>query len=276
MEWAVGAFCAFALTGLYQGLKFKHYQIASPKISRTRRVRFMLLADLHGKQWGKGQRLLLDNIQKLHPDAVLLAGDITEAGGAIELVIELIRGLVPVAPVFFTAGNHDLLTFDCDAFTRALESEGVFSLRDKTIPLSIQGETILLSGIDDPFQAFITGQEDAGADYEKRLRGITLPEEAIYRVLIAHRPEYAQLYAQSGFDLALCGHTHGGQIRLPPPLNGLYSSGQGLFPMYSAGEYQINGMRMIVSRGLHQTLTRPRFFNRPEAVVIDIFKEGTS
>jgi predicted MPP superfamily phosphohydrolase len=90
-----------------------------------------------------------------------------------------------------------------------------------------------------------------------------------YKILICHRPEIVKYYTEYGFDLVLSGHTHGGQVRLPPLINGLYAPGQGLFPKYSGGVYKIEDLSLVVSRGL--TTRRPllpRIFNPPELVVI--------
>lgn len=70
-------------------------------------------------------------------------------------------------------------------------------------------------------------------------------------------------------------HAHGGQWRIPGVLNGLYAPNQGLFPKYGGGRYDFDGQTMIVSRGLARESTRaPRFFNRPELVVIEV-EQGT-
>ena len=75
-----------------------------------------------------------------------------------------------------------------------------------------------------------------------------------------------------GFDLVLAGHAHGGQWRLPKLLNGLFAPDQGLFPQYAGGMYSLPaGGAMLVGRGLSRETTRvPRFYNRPEVVVVDI------
>jgi hypothetical protein len=102
-------------------------------------------------------------------------------------------------------------------------------------------------------------------------------------VLIAHRPErYSEYFA---FDLALAGHAHGGQWRLPVLLaQGVYAPHQGLFPQFTSGRFEFepeSTMTMIVSRGLalHTPfdlgwLRIPRIFNQPELVVIDLIPES--
>ena len=87
---------------------------------------------------------------------------------------------------------------------------------------------------------------------------------------LTHRPERVESYR--GFDLILAGHAHGGQWRLPGVVNGLFAPDQGWFPAYAGGEYRLaDGSVMIVGRGLSKESTRvPRFFDRPEVVVVDL------
>ncbi len=69
----------------------------------------------------------------------------------------------------------------------------------------------------------------------------------------------------------LCGHAHGGQWRLPPFLNGVYSPDEGWLPKYAGGKYDFPNGQMIVSRGLARESTRiPMIFNRPELVIVDV------
>ncbi len=99
----------------------------------------------------------------------------------------------------------------------------------------------------------------------------TQPRNGNYTILLSHRPEPFRFYACYGFDLALCGHAHGGQWRIPGLLNGLYAPHQGLFPKYAGGRYLKGGTTMIVSRGLARENTRvPRFYDPPELVIVDL------
>jgi excinuclease ABC subunit A len=71
------------------------------------------------------------------------------------------------------------------------------------------------------------------------------------------------------FDLILSGHTHGGQVRIPKVLNGLYAPNQGFFPKIVGGEYKFRTLRLIVGRGLSKKVW-PRVFNPPEIVTVDL------
>lgn len=93
-----------------------------------------------------------------------------------------------------------------------------------------------------------------------------------FTVLLAHRPERIDKYAATGdFDLVVSGHAHGGQVRIPGLINGLFAPNQGFFPKYAGGQYEVDGTTLVVSRGLARESTRiPRVFNRPELVLVEI------
>lgn len=88
-----------------------------------------------------------------------------------------------------------------------------------------------------------------------------------YKILLSHRPEFAEIYKSLPYDYILSGHTHGGQAAIPFILNGLYAPNQGFFPKYAGGSYKISeNQYMIVSRGISFNKRLLRLFNRPELV----------
>lgn len=93
-------------------------------------------------------------------------------------------------------------------------------------------------------------------------------DSADFTVLLAHRPELLAKYAQFPLDLVVSGHAHGGQVRIPGVLNGLYAPNQGWFPKLAGGAYAQGGTTLIVSRGLAVRTRLPRIFNRPEVVLV--------
>lgn len=84
-----------------------------------------------------------------------------------------------------------------------------------------------------------------------------------YHILLSHHPEYYPLIPDD-VDLCLCGHAHGGQIRLFN--HGLFAPGQGWLPKYTKGVYDV---RMVVSAGLSNTAGVPRLFNPTEIVYVE-------
>ena len=91
-----------------------------------------------------------------------------------------------------------------------------------------------------------------------------------YRILLAHRPELIDWYARYGFDLVLSGHTHGGQVRIPLLLNGLYAPPQGWFARYTGRLYRVGDTALIISRGCSYYPQIPRIFNPPEICLINV------
>ncbi len=91
------------------------------------------------------------------------------------------------------------------------------------------------------------------------------------KLLLTHSPDIAPEAAEAGFDLYLCGHTHGGQIRLPL-IGALLSSSQ-LGKRFVMGRYQVKGMTLYTSRGLGMEglgAPRARFLCPPEIILWEI------
>lgn len=91
-------------------------------------------------------------------------------------------------------------------------------------------------------------------------------DKSKFNVLLAHRSELIDVYAAAGFDLALTGHAHGGQVRLFG--RGLYAPNQGWFPKYTSGVAVKGGLAEVISRGLWGSYVPFRVFDRPELVYI--------
>ena len=256
----------FAL-GLDPRLVVRRYTVKSDKL--TAPVRVLFLSDLHSCDHGREQRTLLELALVQEPDLILLGGDWVDddfGRRPPERAYQAARALAKYAPTFYVIGNHEIWSGYGDEIKEQLAVCGVKVLAGETIMLEINGQAIRLCGIDDP----MVGEEKWGIQLEaiKRAGG----DE--FSLLLSHRPERVEQY--SGFDLVLAGHAHGGQWRLPGLVNGLFAPDQGWFPAYAGGEYRLeDGGVMIVGRGLSKESTRvPRFFDRPEVVVVELAPEG--
>lgn len=257
---------------LYQGLDTGRYTLASPKLSPAVSLKLCLITDLHSVWWGEGQQLLLERIRAMAPDAILLGGDIFDDKryDSAPPVEALLRGIQGMAPCFYVTGSHDIWTWRMACYEGLLKDCGVTVLHGETVPLTLKGETIWVSGLDEPAAAVLAGRMDDIAFYRESLSAFHGLDRSRFNLLIAHRPEFIADYAHLGFDLTVSGHCHGGQVRLPFMLNGLFAPGQGWFPPYAAGQYQLGDTTLIVSRGLYFSYHLPRIFNRPEVVEITL------
>lgn len=79
-------------------------------------------------------------------------------------------------------------------------------------------------------------------------------------------------YSKENVDLILSGHAHGGQFRLPG-VGGVVAPDQGFFPEYTEGLHEENGVSMIISRGIGNSIVPVRIFNRPEIVCVELVSE---
>jgi predicted MPP superfamily phosphohydrolase len=82
------------------------------------------------------------------------------------------------------------------------------------------------------------------------------------RILLAHSPAIARELYRVSFDLVLAGHTHGGQVNLPP-FNGVWFHRDVVGP-YVAGFYDAHGSPLYVNRGIGMTKFPVRVQARPE------------
>ncbi|MBC8079970.1 MAG: metallophosphoesterase [Gorillibacterium sp.] len=230
------------------------------------------LSDLHGKGFGKGQKRLLAKVEKEAPDLIAFTGDLVDRGGMSERTrcLELMKGLVAFAPVYLITGNHDQTVGGFDSLEQDLTRLGVKVLRDKSTLLERGGSEVLLAGIDDPLFTPYADRSIQSVQVSMS-EAIEVPSQAVFKILLAHRPELFSTYADAQIDLILSGHAHGGQVRLPF-VGGLVAPGQGFFPHYTSGAYREDNSVMVVSRGLGNSILPQRLFNRPEIIAITLRK----
>lgn len=242
--------------------KFDSYKIDAP-------VKIAFISDLHGNWYGKGQKTLINAIDKQNPDLVLFGGDIFDDKISYKESEDTISVLSKKYKCYYVSGNHEYWSKDIKNIYNIIESYGVTILSGDVDTIEINGQTINICGLDDP-EDYVYMAE--GISIEEQIKAIDeMVNRDYYTVLLSHRPEYYDLYSEYGFDLVLSGHAHGGQWRIPLILNGLYAPNQGLFPEYAGGVYDYEGGSLVVSRGLdRQGVMVPRIFNRPEIVFIEI------
>lgn len=95
-----------------------------------------------------------------------------------------------------------------------------------------------------------------------------------YILMLSHRNDELPLWAHMGVQTVLCGHGHGGIVRLPG-IGAVFGTHMDLFPDYTAGLYEKDGTAMVVSRGLGGSRKLPlRIGNRPEVVTVVLRTEN--
>lgn len=254
---------ALALIALDERLILRTYTVASPKL--TAEVRLAVVTDFHSSDNADD---VVAMVASCAPDAVLLVGDLFDddtQNRPTERTLSLMRQLSAQYPCYYVSGNHEAWTGEMDALYQQTEEAGVTVLRMSSGVLTVRGQRIALCGVPDPYEMVFVGAPDTEEQLRQALENV---DSADFTVLLAHRPELLAKYAQFPFDLVVSGHAHGGQVRIPGVLNGLYAPNQGWFPKLAGGAYTQDGTTLIVSRGLAVRTRLPRIFNRPEVVLV--------
>lgn len=254
---------ALALIALDERLILRTYTVASPKL--TAEVRLAVVTDFHSSDNAEEVAAM---VASCAPDAVLLVGDLFDddtANRPTERTLSLMRQLSAQYPCYYVSGNHEAWTGEMDALYQQTEEAGVTVLRMSSGVLTVRGQRIALCGIPDPYEMVFSGAPDTEEQIRQAMENV---DSADFTVLLAHRPELLAKYAQFPLDLVVSGHAHGGQVRIPGVLNGLYAPNQGWFPKLAGGAYTQDGTTLIVSRGLAVRTRLPRIFNRPEVVLV--------
>lgn len=227
------------------------------------------VSDLHNAQMGENNEKLLGMLRSAEPDMIAITGDLIDSRNTdIEIALHFVREAMEIAPCYYVTGNHEARVDAYGELRAGMEAAGVIVLEDMKIEISLEGETVTLMGVNDPsFQTdYLVG--DAETVMNTKLTEL-LDDSMGFTVLLSHRPELFDTYAEHGIDLILSGHAHGGQFRLPF-IGGLVAPNQGFFPKYDAGLYTEGNTNMLVSRGIGNSLLPFRINNRPEVILIEL------
>ena len=218
------------------------------------------LSDFHGAELVTD---IVETVREQKPDIITLTGDFITDEGDLPAVEQLVSQLTDICEVYFISGNHDFASGRIAELSDILSSCGVKYLKNEYVTIQRGGESIVLAGVEDPNSWADLEPPDA---FLKRVRA-EHPDD--YIVLLGHRNYWMEKYPDLPVELILCGHAHGGIVRIPG-VGGLLSTDRTLFPDYEAGMYDNGNYTMIVSRGLGNSISVPRLMNRPEILSIEL------
>ena len=254
-------------------LELNTYTISSSKLPQGfGGYRIAHVSDLHNAEMGKDNEKLLTMLREANPDMIAFTGDVIDSRNTdIEVALQFIREAVKIAPCYYVTGNHEARVNEYGELKAGMEAAGVTVLEDAKFEISIDGETIMLIGVNDPsYQTdYLFG--DTKTVMNTKLEELHTEQDR-FTILLSHRPELFETYVDHDLDLVLSGHAHGGQFRLPF-IGGLVAPNQGLFPEYDAGIYAEGNTNMLVSRGVGNSILPFRINNRPEVILIELQAE---
>ena len=260
---ALAAGVLLALTAFVQAHRapvVNDYEIKLANLPRDEDgLRIAAISDLHVGRVLDGPWLAarIEQIQALHPDLVVIVGDLFEGDEEWEdreKLIPLFKSIAAQYGVYAVTGNHDPHRSG-DRLASFLQSAGVKLLHNEWVQLT---PGLALGGVDDG------GHSDTLNSAERRVRQ-TLAAKPMTgaTIFLYHRPQLVNLVASAGVGLMLSGHTHSGQIW---PFSYVV---QLINPLLE-GKYVIDGMPLIISRGAGTWGPRMRLWQRGEIVVITL------
>ena len=268
-------------------LKTEYYRIYSGKIKK--KCRFVFLSDLHEKEFGEENALLLQRIQELKPDFILIGGDFpishssedTDIRDEAEKGISLLDSLKRKYKVYYSFGNHEekLLSKKeergrVSAFKKALE--GVVLVDGRGIFLSeglfLAGFPLDISYYQPLFFKEKKPLEDAVKEkWRKAFSGEKRADSSAFRIVLLHSPFYKEEALSFGEDLLLCGHFHGGAIGIP--FFALMTPQYRFFVREPRGLFRKGKQYYFISRGLGTHTINLRLNNFPELSCFDLCPE---
>lgn len=240
--------------------------------------RIVFLSDLHNQVYGSGNDILLEKIREQRPGLILIGGDmlIGKKNASPRAALELIRRLPEIAPVYYALGNHEQrMKSDVEKYgdvmyyyKKELTAAGVHFLENESADVSLPGKELRITGLALPLVSYEKMKHASVTErYVEKLAGPA--DRTRYQILLAHNPAYVSAYRDWGADLVLCGHLHGGVLRIPG-WRGVVTPQASLFPRYSGEMTVEEGTAVVVSKGLGTHTVNLRVFNPAEVVVIHI------
>ena len=260
--------CIISLIAGAKWIRIRNYYVASDKLNNTSTItRIVFITDLHEKSFGYKNQKLIEKIDQLDPDAIFIGGDTVDSyskvGGDY---IPLFEELPKLTKTFLVLGNHEYSAKRDMEIIGYAQSFGIRVLEDEFEPFTCNSDTINVIGMTDYFSENVVTKTLA-----ERFDAVPVPYYAQrFNILLCHRPCEREEMSKRGIDLMVCGHTHGGQMRIPF-VGGVFTpSTFKLFPKYDMGYFGIGKMDLIISSGLGTSTIPLRLFCRPEITVIDL------
>jgi hypothetical protein len=229
-------------------------------------VRLLHISDLHVERFTGREETLLATVEELDPDLIVLTGDYLNLSyvhdpdahhDARELLYRLCE--ISACPIFAVTGSPpvDPRGVVPDIF----EGLDVDWLLNDVTELAVNNQRVRLAGLT------CTQNRERDVPRLRRLLAGGVNRGA-FTLLLYHSPDLMPEAVELGVDLYLCGHTHGGQLRLP--LVGALLTSSEFGKRYEMGRYEEQGTTLYVSRGIGMEglgAPRARFLSPPEVVL---------
>ena len=220
-------------------------------------MRVVQISDLHLKEFSAFEKSVAKKVNDLQPDILVMTGDYIESGDEVDDLKKFLGLLPSNCPKFAVLGNWDHWSgVKVKDFNQMFSRLRINLLDNSKVSLKPELGSICIIGVDDPTNGWQRLEKAAGNLSDKN-----------FNLFLAHSPNIISDIKNLPIDLMLCGHTHGGQVRIP-----------GIKPFwlprkaegYVSGFYQKNGKTMYVNRGIGTSVMPVSFLCRPEITAFNM------
>ena len=218
------------------------------------------LSDLHIDRYHARHDGVIDTVAGQQPDWIFVTGDLLNVPEGIPHLYRFLSGLRAIAPVYIVLGNHDHYSgVSMAQFAQLSEEHRITLLINQHVVIETGVGELAIAGVDDP------------SLHRADLTCVPPAAHRRFTLLLAHAPNILdQMESHHEVDLILCGHSHGGQWRipgvptfwLPPGCNGRVD-----------GAHSSGAHKLYVNRGMGWSFLPFRWNCEPEIVVIDWTQE---
>lgn len=253
--------CATASFSKYKGVgRIRQYDIYNNQLPESfTGFRIAFATDFHYESRFTAKRLpnLVRALQSVDADVLVLGGDYRgREGGNVEELFKALQQISTPYGTYAVMGNHE--RGEADSLARkAMKDCGVKLLEHRVDTLWKGNQFIEICGIRNPFDLKRNGVSPT----------LTLkPEDFV--VMVTHTPDYVEDVDVSNTDLALAGHTHGGQVSLFKrwtPAGNFSKYGNRFL---TGLKHNSQGIPVIISNGLGTSRKDVRLFTPSEVVLI--------
>ena len=263
---SIGYCLGYPLYQLFSLVPDWEFGLAEHEVTRYTQVHGVLagravhITDLHIDRYCPRHDRIVDTVRELHPDWIFITGDLLNVPEGLPHLFRFLEQLRVIAPIYMTLGNHDHYSgVPVAQYAELADRHKITLLVNQSAIVSMGKGELAIVGVDDP------------SLHRADLRCVPPRAESRCIVLLAHAPNILDYVEDHhAIDLILCGHSHGGQWKvpgiptfwLPPGCNGRV-----------AGWHESGPHRLYVNRGLGWSFLPFRLNCRPEIAVIDWMQE---
>ena len=265
IQTAAGTTCGIAgglttqsLISASQSLSQAHLHIGTPALPNDKALRIVQLSDLHIRDIGALETMLLTSITAAEPDIILLTGDTISHKDGLQPLSEFLEKLPPTSHRVAIMGNWEYKAgLTPSSFQQFLSPFDFQLLVNASCDFEHDSKILKMTGFDD-----LLGGQLQPLNHHENTKHVD------QHLMLAHCPATRDIFQKLSPippSLILSGHTHGGQIA------------PGGFPLYTppgsgdyvSGWYRGNGPPMYVSRGIGTSLLPLRIGSLPELVILN-------